>query len=94
MAQDADILVHEATFGKEEGKLAHAYYHSTSVQAANVAKKCGVKKLLLTHISARYTGKMAYKLQKEAKNIFPSSQIVNDFDIIEVGTNERIKNYG
>ena len=84
LAQDADILVHEATFGKEEGKLAHAYYHSTSVQAANVAKKCGVKKLLLTHISSRYTGKMAYKLQKEAKNIFPSSQIVNDFDIIEV----------
>lgn len=84
LAQNADVLVHEATFGADEGKLAHAYFHSTSIQAATVAKEAQVKKLLLTHISARYTGKKAFQLQKEARKVFNNTKIVKDFDIIEI----------
>lgn len=75
LAQDADALVHESTFGKDEGKLAHNYYHSTSTQAAQVAQQAGVKQLLLTHISARYTGKLSKELQKQAQKVFSLSLI-------------------
>lgn len=84
LVSQADVLVHESTFGKDEEKLARNYYHSTSVQAAELAKRNGVKRLLMTHISARYVGKLAYRLQNEARAIFPNSQVVWDFDTFEV----------
>lgn len=84
LAEQASVLVHESTFGKQEQKLAKRYYHSTSDQAAQIAKKAHCQKLLLTHISARYQGKGALKLQAQARKVFANSDVVNDFDIIEV----------
>ncbi|GHP15081.1 ribonuclease Z [Lentilactobacillus fungorum] len=84
LAENADALVHESTFGKGENKLAKSYFHSTNTQAAQIAKKAHVKQLLLNHISARYTGKMAHELEKQAKAIFPNSRVVKDFDIVDV----------
>jgi len=49
-----------------------------------VAKKAGVQQLLLTHISARYTGKLAKELQKQAQQVFKNTKVVRDFDLIEV----------
>lgn len=89
LAQDADALVHESTFGKDEGKLAHNYYHSTSTQAAQVAQQAGVKQLLLTHISARYTGKLSKELQKQAQKVFSHSKVVRDFDVIDIPLPEK-----
>ena len=84
LAHKADVLVHESTFAKTEAKMAHNYYHSTSLQAAEVAKQAGVKKLLLTHISARYTGKAAYQLAYQVRDVVPDTRVVNDFDVIDV----------
>ena len=84
LAHKADVLVHESTFAKNEAKMAHNYYHSTSLQAAEVAKQAGVKKLLLTHISARYTGKAAYQLAYQVRDVVPDTRVVNDFDVIDV----------
>lgn len=84
LAQDADVLVHESTFSNDEKQLAYNYYHSTATQAAEVAKRRNVKGLILTHISARYTGKGAFVLQKEAQKIFKHTKVANDFDIYEV----------
>lgn len=84
LAKDADLLVHESTFNQNEAKLAKAYYHSTTRQAAEVAMAAGAKKLLLTHISARYIGKAAYELEKEAQAIFSNTKIVKDFDVIDI----------
>ena len=84
LAKNADVLVHESTFGKEETKMAHRYYHSTSTQAATVAHKAQVKQLLLTHISARYVGNLGYQLQKEARQIFKNSQLVWDLDSFDI----------
>ena len=64
--------------------MAKSYFHSTSTQAGTVAKEANVKKLVLTHISARYLGKAVYELEKEAKTVFKNSRIVKDFDIVEV----------
>lgn len=84
LAENADVLVHESTFNKQEKKLAKAYYHATSYEAAEVAKEAKVQKLLLTHISARYLGKDILNLEKEAKELFPNTKIVQDFDQIDI----------
>lgn len=84
LAEGADVLVHESTFTAHEGKLAKEYYHSTSVHAAETAKEAGVKKLLLTHISARYLGKEAKQLETEARAYFPNAHLVKDFDEITI----------
>lgn len=84
LVDHADVIVHESTFSDEDKKMAYNYFHSTAAQAARVAKKCDAKGLLLTHISARYTGKAALALQNEARKIFDNSRVVNDFDIYEV----------
>lgn len=84
LAQDADVLVHESTFSASEGKMARNYYHSTSLQAATVAKRSNVKNLYLTHISARYLGRQALELQSEAQSVFRQSTIVKDFDVFDI----------
>lgn len=84
LGKQADVIVHESTFSADEGRMAKNYFHSTSTQAATVAKEAGAKQLLLTHISARYLGKAVYELEKEARTIFPQTKIVKDFDIIDI----------
>lgn len=84
LAINADVLVHESTFAKGESKLARSYYHSTNIQAAELAKRMHVKQLLLNHISARYTGKIAAELQHQAREVFKQTRVVKDFDEIEV----------
>lgn len=89
LAENADVLVHESTFGKGEEKLAHNYYHSTSYQAAKIAQQAKAKKLLLTHISARYISKAAKQLEAEAQTVFPNTKVVNDLDNIELSLKGR-----
>lgn len=83
-AKDSDVIVHESTFNKNEAKLARAYFHSTTQQAATIAKEAKAQKLMLTHISARYLAKEAKELEEEAKEIFPNTQLAKDFDIVDV----------
>ena len=91
LAQDADVLVHESTFNKTEAKMARNYYHSTTHQAAEVAKASHAKWLILTHISARYLAQDALNLEKEAQEIFPNTKIAKDFDIIEIPFQNELK---
>ncbi len=71
LARRADVLVHESTFNKHEAKMAKAYFHSTSQQAAEVAKEAQVKQLILTHISARYLTKRPISFKKKPKKFSP-----------------------
>lgn len=80
LVQDADVLVHEATYAGGEERLAHRYFHSTARQAANLARSGKVKQLYLTHISARYLGKDITMMRRDAKKIFKNVQVVRDFD--------------
>jgi ribonuclease Z len=84
LAHNADVLVHESTFAKGEGRMARNYYHSTSAQAAQIAKTANVGRLLLTHISARYTGRAAYELAYQVRDVFSATRVVNDLDVIDV----------
>jgi ribonuclease Z len=84
LAEDADLLVHEATFSAKENGLAREYYHSTTLQAAETALKARVKKLCLTHISSRYDRSDWKLLQEEAASLFPNSVISEDFMEISI----------
>jgi ribonuclease Z len=88
LAQNSDLLVHESTFKQAEEQMARAYFHSTTKQAAEVAKAANVKKLALTHISARYLGKEAAELEKEAQAVFSNTKLVKDFDSLVIPFDE------
>lgn len=77
--KEADVLVHEATFASDEEENAYNFYHSTTQQAAKLAKDAKVKKLILTHISSRYQNDAIDQLQHEAQEIFSNSEIAYDF---------------
>lgn len=78
LAKKADVVVHEATFGKERSDLAKEYFHATAEQAATIAKDAGAHSLILTHISQRYQDQ-AEPLLKEARQIFAATYLAHDF---------------
>ncbi|MEP7170289.1 MAG: ribonuclease Z [Bacteroidota bacterium] len=68
-----DLLYHEATFLHDMEERARATFHTTSLQAAELAKKAGVKKLLIGHFSARY--KNLALLLDEARSVFKNTEL-------------------
>ncbi|GAB4448701.1 MAG: ribonuclease Z [Anaerolineales bacterium] len=81
VARDADALVIEATYLEEEAEMASQFSHMTARQAAELAVRANVKKLILTHISRRYREK---DVLKEAQAVFPNTVVARDFDIYQV----------
>ncbi len=82
LSQNADLLVHESTFSKQDEKMAYEKLHSTTIMAAKTALLSNSKKLIITHLSPRYTQKSSIKpsdLLKEAQNIFPNTFLAKDF---------------
>ncbi len=77
LAKDADILLCESTYLEDHRDLAEKYMHMTAKQAALIAKEAHVKKLILTHFSARYQDESAF--EKEAREVFPNSFAARDF---------------
>ena len=69
--EGVDLLFHEATFTQEDLARAKETSHSSAAQAAEIAKKASVKKLLIGHYSARYNN--ITPLLKEAQSVFPET---------------------
>lgn len=87
LAQDADVLVHEATFAHQDEELAYQRLHSTTRMAAQVALLAQVKHLIMTHFSPRYAPGNAIGLDdllKEAQAIFPNTTMAQDFLTYEI----------
>jgi len=82
-SKGADVLIHDATFGSEFEENASREGHSTAKQAAEVARRAGVRRLYLFHISPRYENEEE-KLLAEAREIFPHSYIAEDLLSYEV----------
>ena len=71
-----DLLFHEATFANEDAPRAKETFHTTAAQAAEIARKAEVKKLLIGHFSARYEDENV--LLQEASAIFPDTQLAKE----------------
>src|SRR5690606_25217553 len=82
--QEVDLLYHEATFLKEKTDEALARYHSTAEQAATIAHKARVQRLIIGHYSSRY--KDLTPFLEEAQSIFPHTSLAmegEDYSIAE-----------
>ena len=87
LAQDADVLIHEATYAHQDAEMAFDRLHSTSTMAAQVALLAGVKQLIMTHFSPRYAlgnNLQLNDLKQEARAIFPNTKLAYDFLTYEV----------
>ena len=83
IAEGADLLIHEATFADDEEPRAKETGHATAREAAQVAAQAGVKQLVLTHLSARYSIN-ASELLQQAKEVFPETVVARDGLEIEI----------
>jgi len=77
LAKDADLLICEATYTSDLEEKAQEYKHLTSTQAAQIASMSNAKKLILTHLSARY--KDLKEIEDDAKTIFKEVKVAYDF---------------
>jgi ribonuclease Z len=80
---DVEVLYHEATFSDAEEHLAGERFHATSRQAATLAQKANVKRLLLGHISSRFLNNTT-ALEQQAREVFPNAKVVSDGDVYEI----------
>lgn len=86
MAVDADLLIHEGTFLADEADRALETRHSTVAEAAELAKRAGVRLLALTHLSSRF---MPREARAEAEAIYERVVIPKDFDTVDIPFRER-----
>lgn len=87
LSEDADVLVHEATFAHQDADMAYQRLHSTTTMAAQVALAAQVKHLIMTHFSPRYAPGNAIGLDDllhEAQAIFPNTSMARDFLVHDI----------
>jgi len=82
LARNADLLICEATYANELQEKASMYKHLTARDAAIIANKAGVGKLVLTHFSQRY--KSTAQVEEDARDTFDSVICAKDFMRVEL----------
>ena len=81
IVRGADALVMEATYTEEEGQMAVDFGHMTAARAATLARDAGVRHLILTHLSRRYSER---DIRTEARAIFPNTFVARDLDHFQI----------
>jgi ribonuclease Z len=82
IVSNVDLLYHEATFLHDRADAAAEKYHSTAVEAATIAKKARVKKLMIGHFSNRYEN--AEELLEEARSVFENTFLATEGKAFEL----------
>jgi len=77
-----DLLFHETTFMDKDKHLAEKTFHSTTIQAARIAKMANAKKLIIGHFSSRYHD--IREMEKECKNVFENTVVAYDGMVLSV----------
>lgn len=80
--QGVDLLYHEATFAEEERIRAGETLHSTASQAADIARRAGVGRLIIGHYSARYEDETP--LLEQAKAVFEPVELAQEGMMVEI----------
>ena len=88
LALDADLLVHEATYGDDALDMAIARKHATIRQAAVIAKGARVRQMAATHFSTRYDGPALHQLAAQGREVFPGLIMAEDLMRVEIPTRE------
>ncbi|WP_255151003.1 ribonuclease Z [Halorarius halobius] len=76
-SEDADLLIHDATFADDRRERAGQTGHATARQAAELANRAGAKRLALHHVSSRYAGEERV-LESEAREVFDGEAFLPD----------------
>jgi ribonuclease Z len=84
-----DLLYHEATFLDKDRRIARLSGHSTALQAARIADKARVGKLLIGHFSSRYKNMSAFT--DEARSLFANTFAVEDGDVYQVAEERMVQ---
>ena len=84
LAKNADVVVHETTLEVAMEEKANSRGHSSTRQAATLARDAGAKRLIATHISGRYGPADTAMLLNECQAIFPASEIAEDYLTIKI----------
>ncbi|MBJ8957091.1 ribonuclease BN [Citrobacter youngae] len=84
LAKGVDVMVHETTLDASMEEKANSRGHSSTRQAAQLARDAGVGRLIMTHVSSRYDAKGCQRLLEECRAIFPDTELAHDFAIFTV----------
>lgn len=84
LAENVDLLVHEATLETAMEEKANSRGHSSTRQAAQLARQAGVKKLMVTHVSSRYDAQGCQALLAECREYFANTELADDFTQVSV----------
>lgn len=84
LAKNADVMVHETTLEAAFAEKANERGHSTTVQAAQLAREAGVKRFIATHLSGRYVSEDIPRLLMECQAEFPATQIAEDYMTVKI----------
>jgi ribonuclease Z len=82
-SRGADLLIHDGALAEDMAEWALETRHSTAKEAAMLAKRAGVKQLVLTHVSSRYSEDIS-PLVEEARRFFENTVIAEDLMNIEI----------
>ena len=82
IAKGAKLLLCESTYLETHRQLAEEHLHLTAKQAAEIAKKAGAERLILTHFSARYQD--LEEFAQEARAIFPNTEVADDLKVFSI----------
>jgi ribonuclease Z len=84
LAQGVDVMVHEATLETAMEEKANGRGHSSTRQAARLAREAGVGKLIVTHVSSRYDARGCESLLAECREVFSACELAEDFTQVSV----------
>lgn len=84
LAQGVDVMVHEATLEAAMEEKANGRGHSSTRQAARLAREAGVGKLIVTHVSSRYDAQGCERLLAECREVFSECVLAEDFTQVSV----------
>lgn len=81
LARDVDVMVHETTLEHAMAEKANSRGHSSSVQAAELAREANAGKLIITHVSSRYDWQGCQHLLAECRSVFEACELAEDFSV-------------